>query len=171
MQFPLLPLVGAAFASHGFGLHCVLVKVPALHEVAPDGVYPCLHVGLHVFPEASAAVQSPLAPLSGGARASHGLGVHCAAASLPAWQKVLPFTVYPWLQTGLHVEPEAKVAVQLPLAPLVGGWLASHGFGKHCAAVSLPPALTQGCLPTFEWHLDIALSHWQQPTLAHCMSL
>ena len=103
------------------GLHSALVKVPALHEVAPDGVNPCLHVGLHVFPEASAAVQSPLAPFIGAALASHGLGVHCAAAILPAWQNVLPFTVYPGLQTGVHVEPEAKVAVQLPFAPLVGG--------------------------------------------------
>ena len=52
------------------------VRVPSIHELCPDTVYPWLQVGLHVLRDPSAAVQSPLAPLAGAAEASHGLGVH-----------------------------------------------------------------------------------------------
>ena len=62
--------------AHALGLHVAAVSLPSIHELCPDTVYPWLQVGLHVLPDASAAVQSPLAPLAGAAEASHGLGVH-----------------------------------------------------------------------------------------------
>ena len=52
-----------------------------------------MHVGWHVAPCASVAVQSPLAPFAGAADASHALGAHVAAVSVPVVQVDLPDTV------------------------------------------------------------------------------
>ena len=42
------------------------------------------------------------------------------------------------MHMGWHVLPEANVAVQLPAAPFAGAAEASHGFGLHVAAVTVP---------------------------------
>ena len=52
-----------------------------------------MHVGWHVEPEASVAVQSPTLPLAGATDASHGLGEHVAAVRLPAKHFDVPDTV------------------------------------------------------------------------------
>ncbi len=39
---------------------------------------------------------------------------------------------------GWHVDPDARLDVQFPLAPFVGLADASHGFTTHVAAVKLP---------------------------------
>ena len=66
VQPPAPPFVGAADASHEFPLHiAVLVRVPALHDLCPDKVYPESHVGEHDAPCARVEVQAePGAPLA-----------------------------------------------------------------------------------------------------------
>ena len=94
VQSPTPPFVGAADASHGrFAEHVAAVSVPALHELVPDTVYPESHVGWHVDPLARELVQSPTPPFVGAADASHGLGPHVAAVSVPRLQEDVPDTV------------------------------------------------------------------------------
>jgi hypothetical protein len=83
-------------------------------------------------------VQLPFAPFAGAALASHGFGRHVAAVSVPREHELVPETVYPALHVGRHEAPDASAAVQLPFAPFAGAALASHGFGRHVAAVSVP---------------------------------
>ena len=85
VQSPTPPFVGAADASHGrLAEHVAAVSVPRLQEDVPDTVYPESHVGWHVDPLARELVQSPTPPFVGAADASHGLGPHVAAVSVPA---------------------------------------------------------------------------------------
>ena len=72
VQSPTPPFVGAAEASHGFAVHVAVINVPKEQELAPDTVYPELHVGWHVDPLASELVQSPTPPFAGAVDASHG---------------------------------------------------------------------------------------------------
>ena len=51
--------------------------------------------------------------------------------SVPVAHDVLPDTVYPVLQVGVHVAPLARALPQPPFAPLVGGADASHGFAAR----------------------------------------
>ena len=74
-------------------MHVAAVKVPALHELVPETVYPELHVGWHVAPLARALVQSPTAPFVGDVDASHESGLHIAAVSVPALHELIPDTV------------------------------------------------------------------------------
>ena len=53
--------------------------------------------------------------------------VHVAAVSAPRLHEDVPDIVYPELHVGWHVEPLARVPVQLPTPPLVGAMEASHG--------------------------------------------
>jgi hypothetical protein len=69
-----------------------------------------------------------VSPLIGGVLASHEFASQAAGAIVPAVHPVVPLTVYPELQVGWQVSPDASVAVQSPKAPLVGGVLASHGL-------------------------------------------
>eukprot|EP01047_Picozoa_sp_COSAG01_P072709 COSAG01_NODE_11637_length_1891_cov_8.332031_2_plen_184_part_00 len=97
-----------------------------------------MHFGWHVLPDASVAVQSPLAPLAGAADASHvergflgtvmlrTIGLHDAAVSVPSLHLETPDTMYPLLQVGLQVLPEPSRALQSPTVPLPGGDDASH---------------------------------------------
>jgi hypothetical protein len=105
----------------------------------PDTVYPTLHIGKHAAPDARLDVQSPLSPFVGATDASHGFGMHVAAVNSPAKQLDGPDTVYPALQVGWHVKPEARAALQLFLFPFPfdGLAVASHGSGLHVAAVSV----------------------------------
>ena len=64
-----------------------------MHDVEPDTVYPVVHVGWHVAPLASAFVHVPTPPFVGAADASHGLGPHVAAVSVPALHELVPDTV------------------------------------------------------------------------------
>jgi hypothetical protein len=118
------------------------VSVPIAHDDVPEAVYPALHVGLQVLPDASVLVQVPTAPLVGAVDASHVLGSQVAAISLPAAvHEDVPETVYPALHAGLQVLPDASVLVQVPAAPLAGAAAASHGLAAHVAAISLPAAV------------------------------
>ena len=53
-------------------LQVAAMSTTRLQDELPLGVYPGLQVGWHVDPESSIAVQSPIAPFSGGLVASHG---------------------------------------------------------------------------------------------------
>ena len=53
--------------------HIAAVKVPALHELVPDTVYPLLHVGWHVEPDANEFVHDPTPPLVGAVDASQSM--------------------------------------------------------------------------------------------------
>jgi hypothetical protein len=53
------PLVGELLASQESAWHVAGVSVPALHDDVPMAVYPLLHVGWQVAPEAKLVVQSP----------------------------------------------------------------------------------------------------------------
>ena len=53
--------------------HVAAVKVPALHELAPDTVYPLLHVGWHVDPDANELMHDPTPPLVGAVDASQSM--------------------------------------------------------------------------------------------------
>mmetsp|Transcript_3951 Transcript_3951/g.13734 ORF Transcript_3951/g.13734 Transcript_3951/m.13734 type:complete len:110 (-) Transcript_3951:1700-2029(-) len=74
-------------------VHVAAVKVPAVHELVPENVYPELHVGWHVAPLARVLVQSPTAPFVGGVDASHELALHVAAVSVPALHELVLDTV------------------------------------------------------------------------------
>ena len=110
-----------------------------------------LHVGEHVAPDAREAGQSPLVPWAGAASAlRHGDGLHVAAVSVPSRQLLGPDALYPALHVGWHVEPDARLDVQVPTAPLVGAVFAPlHGFAVHVAAVSVGgvPLLLQVLAP------------------------
>ena len=54
-------------------LHVASVSVPALHELVPDTVYPLLHVGWHVDPDANELVHVPTPPLVGAEDASQSI--------------------------------------------------------------------------------------------------
>ena len=73
--------------------HVAAVKVPALHELVPDTVYPLLHVGWHVDPDANELVHDPTPPLVGAVDASHGFAEHVAAVKVPALHELVPDTV------------------------------------------------------------------------------
>ena len=73
MHVPTSPLVGAVDASHGFAKHFAAVSVPVLHELVPDTLYPLLHVGWHVDPDANELVHDPTPPLVGAVDASQSM--------------------------------------------------------------------------------------------------
>ena len=81
---PGAPLAIAPDASHELPLHtAVSVRVPALHDLCPDKVYPVLHVGEHVAPSARVEVQpGPGAPLAMAPDASHELASHVVSDPL-----------------------------------------------------------------------------------------
>ena len=81
--------------------------------------------------------QSPKAPCVGAAMDMHGLAIHVAAVVTPAEQDVGPDTVYPGSHFGWHVEPHARVPVQVPIAPFVGAVIEVQS-GRHVAAVVAP---------------------------------
>ena len=64
--------------------------------------------------------------------------MHVAAVAVPTVQEVVPEIVKPESQVGWHLDPLARVLVQLPTAPLVGATDASHEFASHVAAVVIP---------------------------------
>jgi len=156
--------VGFAEASQGFGEHAAAVSVPKLQLEVPDTVYPSLHSGWHVEPEASDAGQSPDVPSAGAVSApAHGAAWQVAAVNVPAWQSVTPDAVYPWLQVGWQVEPDCSIdATQSPAAPLTGATFAPvQEFALHVAAMSTggEPLLLQADAPEtvypasqFGWH-------------------
>jgi hypothetical protein len=87
------PLAMAPDASHELPLHtAVLVRVPALHDLCPDKVYPVLHVGVHVAPCARVDEQAdPGAPLAMAPDASHELPLHTAVSvRVPALHDLCP---------------------------------------------------------------------------------
>ena len=65
VHVPTAPFVGAVDASHvGVAVQAtVLVRVPLLHDLEPERVYPVLQVGVHDEPLARVDVQSFRAPL------------------------------------------------------------------------------------------------------------
>ena len=65
-------MVESEEAVHEFAVHVAAVKVPALHELVPDIVYPESHSSWHVEPLARELVQLPTPPLIGAMEASHG---------------------------------------------------------------------------------------------------
>ena len=73
----------------------VLVRVPALHDLVPDKVYPSLHDGVQDDPCARVEVQpEPGAPLAMTPAASHGLGLHTAVSvRVPALHDLVPESV------------------------------------------------------------------------------
>ena len=70
----------------------VLVRVPKLHDLVPDKVYPSLHDGVQDDPCARVEVQpEPGAPLEMAPDASHGLGLHTAVSvSVPSVHDLVP---------------------------------------------------------------------------------
>ena len=47
------------------GMHVAAVRIPSKHLLAPETLYPGLHVGWHCEPDASMDVQLPTAPFTG----------------------------------------------------------------------------------------------------------
>jgi len=170
VQSPAPPFEGALEASQGFAAHVAAVSVPRLHDDVPDTVYPELHVGWHVDPLDRELVQSPTPPFIGAAEASHGLGEHVAAVTVPALHVDVPDTVYPSLHVGWHVDPLASEFVQSPTPPCVGAAEASHGLGEHVAAVTVPALhvdVPETVYPSLHvgWHVDPLASEFvQSPT-------
>ena len=68
----------------GVTVQFAAVSTLSVHDVAPDTVYPELHVGWHVEPLGRVSVQSPAAPLAGGTAASHALSLRTHAAGGPS---------------------------------------------------------------------------------------
>ena len=61
---------GEVVFADGEDVHVAAVRVPAVHELVPDTVYPESHVGWHVDPLTRLLVQLPTAPLVGAVDAS-----------------------------------------------------------------------------------------------------
>ena len=97
----------------------MLVRVPALHDLVPDKVYPSLHVGVHDDPCARVEVQpEPGAPLAMTPDASHGLGLHTAVSvRVPALHDLVPERVYPVLHVGVHDDPLSRTSPQGDINP------------------------------------------------------
>tara|TARA_B110000459_G_C16166334_1_gene297387 strand:+ start:27 stop:425 length:399 start_codon:yes stop_codon:yes gene_type:complete len=71
--------------------------------------------------------------------------VHIAAVSILSVHDVAPDTVYPESHSGWHVEPLARVSVQVPAAPLSMGTAASHSFAMRDHAGG-GPSVEEGLL-------------------------
>ena len=87
------PLATAPEASQELPLHAaVFVRVPALHDLVPERVYPLLQVGVHDDPCARVEVQpDPATPFDIAPDASHGSGLHTAVSvSVPAVHDLVP---------------------------------------------------------------------------------
>ena len=64
-------------------------------------------------------------------------GSHVAALSTPpALQLDAPEATKPWLHTGWHVEPDARLDVQSPTAPCAGAADASHTTAKEALQIN-----------------------------------
>ena len=62
---PAAPLEMAPDASHELPLHtAVSVRVPALHDLVPERVYPVLHVGVHDDPLSRTSPQGDINPFA-----------------------------------------------------------------------------------------------------------
>jgi len=80
-------------------VHAAAVRVPAVHELVPETVYPESHVGWHVDPLARELVQSPAPPFVGAADASHVEDEvqmfppkeTVAASLVPSLEEVMPY--------------------------------------------------------------------------------
>ena len=143
VQVPTAPLVGAVDASHGVAVQAaVSVRVPLLHDLEPETVYPVSQVGVHDEPLARVDVQSFRAPLVMAPDASHGVAVQAAVSvRVPLLHDLEPETVYPVSQVGVHDEPLARVDVQSFRAPLVMAPDASQGGGEQAAVSVRVPQL------------------------------
>ena len=78
---------------YGSGSQLVLsVRMPALHDLVPDRVYPVLHVGVQEDQCARVEVQAePGSPLGMAPDASHELPLHTAVSvRMPALHDLLP---------------------------------------------------------------------------------
>ena len=141
--------------------HVAAVSVPALHELVPDTVYPLLHVGWHVDPDANELVHVPTPPLAGAVDASHAFAEHVAAVSVPALHELVPDTVYPLLHVGWHVDPDANELVHVPTPPLVGAVDASQPTANTYALPrviqdnSLQGAPMATCVPSADMDTDL----------------
>ena len=60
---------------------------------------------------------------------------------------VFPDTVYPAVQVGAQLDPEARLVVHVPLAPLAGTAEASQDFAVHAVVLSTYPA-------RHDWHIE-----------------
>ena len=91
---PSLPsLVESEEAAQSLGLHTVVsLRVPTLHDLCPDKVYPVLQFGVHDDPCARVEVQpGPAAPLEMAPDASHGLALHTAVSlRVPSVHDLVP---------------------------------------------------------------------------------
>ena len=86
------PAGAAAFAHLGarYRRHVAALKTPAAQLEEPLGLKPSSHVGWHVWPLWSTASHDPMPPFRTGTVASHALGSHTPAASLPFRHSVGP---------------------------------------------------------------------------------
>eukprot|EP01047_Picozoa_sp_COSAG01_P109394 COSAG01_NODE_38272_length_491_cov_10.145408_1_plen_88_part_00 len=73
--------------------------------------------------------------------------MHVAAVSFPSMHDVFPDTVYPAVQVGAQLDPEARLVVHVPLAPLAGTAEASQDFAVHAIVLSTYPA-------RHDWHIE-----------------
>lgn len=80
-QLPDPPLATEGSPAHGLGLHVPATpQLPAVQVALSagevDAVYPLLHVGVHVYPDAGEEVQAATFPLVTVGRPAHGFGLH-----------------------------------------------------------------------------------------------
>jgi hypothetical protein len=87
---PTPPFAGGADASHEFGIQVADEKTPLLQKEVPLNVYPRLHVGTHVAPSASLALQFPTAAFAGGVLPSQPTETQLAGVKTPNWQEPTP---------------------------------------------------------------------------------
>ena len=118
-------------------MHVAAVKVPALHELVPDTVYPLLHVGWHVDPDANELVHVPTPPLVGAEDASQfstalqmSSALTTAASLVPSLDEAMEYQSFalPTEVSSVHVPPES-VEVQM--------------FSALTTAASLVPSLDE----------------------------
>ena len=112
--------------------------------MGPETVYPDSHVGWHVLPLSSDAVQSPKPPLAMAPSAPSHAGAGTHVTLLVSTRSVHEYTppdstMFVGWHAGTHVEPLISVSVQSPTPPPgSGGVDASHALSLRTHAVGGP---------------------------------
>ena len=108
--------------------------------MGPETVYPDSHVGWHVLPLSSDAVQSPKPPLAMAPSAPSHAGAGTHVTLLVSTRSVHEYTppdstMFVGWHAGTHVEPLISVSVQSPTPPPgSGGVDASHALSLRTHA-------------------------------------
>ena len=144
VQVPAVPSLGALDASHAATPPCQIMLLSHLQPLPLPTLMIFSHPTPCCLPHLVTQHIPSLQP-SPAALSNLHFGEQIACVILPASQLVLPDTVYPALHVGWQLEPDFSWDVQLPFAPFVGAFEASHAATPPCQMDLC--SLHRPCLP------------------------